>query len=147
MNTIRLYFIQIVAPLLTIIGTIGNIITFYILTRKKFIQEPIYRYFIINSIISLIAIMFIWIQALPVLFEWRVDDTYCKIFMYLSTIGHDLFPWVIAINSIDRLLSFKYPQKFLFRKKFQYQALIISSIILILMLVNITQIIFQGIFN
>ena len=90
--------------------------------------------------------MFIWIQALPVLFEWRVDDTYCKVFMYFSTIGHDLFPWVIAINSIDRLLSFKYPQKFLFRKKFQYQALIISSIILILMLVNITQIIFQGIF-
>ena len=133
------------ASLLSIIGIVGNSITLYVLTRPNFIKEPMFRYLIINTLIGSIGIFFIWVQSLPVIFNWSVNDTYCKIYIYLCTIGYDSFPWVNAINSIDRLLSLKYPHKFIFRKKFRNQALVLSSIFLIAIVTDVTQLVFEGI--
>ena len=51
------------------------------------------------------------------------------------------------INSLDRLVSLKYPHKFRLRKQFKYQALILSVVFLVLLASNTTYIFFEGIFK
>ena len=68
-----------------------------------------------------------------------MDSSYmfCNVMTYILHTLYDLYPWISAINSIDRVFSLKYPSKFKFFKKFKYQALTISIILAALLLINV----------
>ena len=145
--TIDKYLVGIGSTASTIIAIIGNSFVFYILTRPKFLKEAIFRYFLCSVIVSTLELVLLWAYSLPKLLQWSFPKLFCQIFTYLSFFLYDLYSWVSAINSIDRVFSLKYGSKFKFLKKFKYQALGIASISAILSLTNIPHFIYDDLSN
>ena len=92
------------------VGLMLNFITIYILSRPKFLKESIFRYFLVSALLEVIALIVI----------------ICQIHEFLMYTFYDFYPWISVLDSIDRLLSFKYSGKFKFIKKYKYQVLAIS---------------------
>jgi hypothetical protein len=127
---------------LTIIGFAGNAIGCYILSKLK--KETIFHYFYINNIIGFVGIFLIWLHFIPIYFNMNITDMYCKIYLYFGFSGYYVYPWINVLNSIDRLFSLKYPQKFKFRKQFKYHRIAIAVIIFIILGINVPYIIYEG---
>ena len=122
---------------MTIIGLIGNPIVIYILTKPKFRKIPIFRYFLATELVDVFSLFFLWIWYLPTYFKWQTPVIFCKVMNFTFFITYDFYPWISVLNSIDRLLCVKYPNKFKFRLKLKYQLLALSCIIVTLFFVNI----------
>jgi hypothetical protein len=60
LRTIDRILVQLGTVIFSLIGIVGNSLIFYILTKKKFLKESIFRYFIVSEIISCIALIFVW---------------------------------------------------------------------------------------
>jgi hypothetical protein len=123
--TVGNYIRQIGLILFTIVGILGNLVVFYILTRPKFLKETIFRYFIASEIVGSLNLIFSWLLILPILLKWDAPVAYCKISYYLLYFTYSTYPWISVVNSIDRYLSIKYLSKFQFRKETKYQILIL----------------------
>ena len=136
LKVIDKYLIQISSVILTFIAIVGNSLVFYILTRPKFLKESIFRYFIASEIVASTKVIVLWIYSIPNFINWKVPDIFCKLFMCLVYVTYDLYPWISVINSIDRFISLKYPSRFLWTKKFQFQSLTIVIMLILLILIN-----------
>ena len=123
--------------ILTIICVIGISISICILTRHKFIKVSMFRYFLVCEILNLIFFIYIWSWSMPILLKWNISSTYCKLWEYTGYTMNSIYQWISTLNSVDRLLSFKYSLNYNFRKKFKYQALALAIIFLFSMITNI----------
>ena len=136
-NLINSYLILVSSAVLTTIGLIGNFIVIYILTWKNFLKEPFFRYFLVQEVLNIISLIIMWIWYLPLYLKWNTSSIFCKSIEYAGYVIYSIYPWISVINSVDRLLAFKYPTDFLFRKKFKYQASAVSFIFIISILSNV----------
>ena len=108
------------------VGFILNFITIYILSRPKFLKESIFRYFLVSAFLEVIALIIIVMHSIPSYLDWDIPLIFCQIHEFLMYTFYDFYPWISVLDSIDRLLSFKYSGKFKFIKKYKYQVLAIS---------------------
>ena len=131
------YMVLISPIVLTIIGIIGNSFVIYILTRPKLLKESMFRYFLITEVINMISLIDMYIWYIPYFLGWDMPpQIFCKLVEYISYIIYSMYPWLNALNSVDRLLAFKYSTRFLLRKKFKFQALAASSMLFISFITN-----------
>ena len=126
-------FYGIATVLFIIIGLIGNSLIFYILTRPKFLKVSAFRYFLVNDVIDMIGIALVIAWIIQSKINWVTTALFCKIWEYIGYTCYNIYPCINALNSIDRILSIKYARRFSFRKKFKFQAFVVSIIIFILM--------------
>lgn len=143
----NIILLQYVPTVFTAIGVVGNSLVFYILTREKFLKESIFRYFLCSEAVASLSIITAWMYAIPVYLKWNISTFYCKIIIYILYILNNFYPWVNAINSIDRLLSIKYPGKDKIFKKFKFQALFLTSTFSMLAIINLPHYIYGGMSN
>ena len=136
-------FIQLTLAVLSLAGIIGNTFNFYILSRPKFLKESMFRYFMANEIFGSICLIFMWIHYIPIIFGLNVSNLYCKMVIYTTYVFYYSYPWIYVLNSVDRLISLKYPFKFQLRKKFKTQALTIGSILLVFTFSNVTYLVYE----
>jgi hypothetical protein len=125
--------IEIFSIIFTIIAIFGNTISIYIFTRKKFLKESIFRYFLVSEITCSIGLIFLWIFNIGN----YPSDLACKLFTWFLYSTYDYIPWISVLNSIDLLVTSKYPFNFKFIKKFKYQALMLSTVLIMIIVINI----------
>ena len=118
-------------------------LVFYILTRSKFLKESIYRYFLASEIVATLSLLFLWLYNIPILIHWDVPLVYCQIYELITFALFQLYPWISVLNSIDRILSLKYPTKLTFMKEFKYQLLAISCLFCSFLLLSIPRFLFN----
>ena len=133
----------LIIVLLTTIGLTGNSIACFLLSRPKLMKETLFHYYFYNSIGGMIGIILIWGHFLPIYLNIEWTSIYCKIYLYFAFSGYQVYPWVNALNSIDRFISLKYPTKFPFRKKFIYHHLAMWIVILISFTTNFPYILYE----
>jgi hypothetical protein len=138
-NEIPHILIEIFSITLTVIAIFGNTISIYIFTRSKFLKESIFRYFLVSEIICSIGLVFLWIYNIGN----YPTDLFCKLFTWFFFSTYDYIPWISVLNSIDLLLTSKYPFNFKFLKKFKCQALMLSTILIVIVLINIPRYLFD----
>ena len=126
----------------SIIGVTGNSLVFYILTRPKFLKESIFRLFIISEIAATVLLISSMVYGVLTFLKLDVPPTFCKIFLFLTYIFYGFYPWVSVLNSLDRLLTLKYPKNFKFLKTFKTQVLTAISIFCMFMIFNIPRIVY-----
>ena len=113
----------------------GNSLSIYIMTKPKFFKIPLFRFSAVATLLSIFR-LFCWIVgAYPNEFGVTKSGLNCTMFYYLAYIPHQVATWIVVWTGIDCYISVRYPIKFQFRNKIQYQALIIF-IILVLNLLN-----------
>jgi hypothetical protein len=66
---------------------------------------------------------------------------------YFVFLFYDFSGWIVVISLLDRFVSVKYPKKFKFRSSFKYQAIIVSLIFLILILIHVPFYLFYDVYG
>ena len=113
------------------VALIGNSIVFYILTKKEFLKESVFRCLFIGTIFNTINALHIWPSNYPDFFLKNKSLFSCILINYVSAVFDTFSAWMIVLTSTDIYLTVKYPTKFLFRKKINYQMIIISILFIL----------------
>ena len=122
---------------LTAIGLVGNSLVVFILSRPEFLKVPMFRYLIAATIFDTINVLLSWPSVYPDAFQVNNLPISCKLYIYLFYIPFQASPWIIALSSVDRYLSIKYPKSLNFRNQFKYQLLAIIIILIGILLIDI----------
>ena len=130
-------------PVLTLIAIFGNALSFYILSRPKFIKVSMFRYFIYVFFMATLSLTLMWMQFIPLLLKWQPPVLYCKIFIYFVYIGYNFYPWIHVLNSFDRLLLVKYSKRFVKFHKTKYQLLAVSLVFFIFCFTSLPYALFE----
>ena len=127
MNAVQNAIVIIFCFFYIIIGFFGNIVSILIFTKKIFLIQPTTVYLIASRIHALISLLYLPITVFPTI--WNLDDTSCKLFGGIMMIITQIQPWLIAVYSVDRLITSMYPFKFLFKNKFKFQLGLMSTLV------------------
>jgi hypothetical protein len=132
---------------LSFLSFILNSLTIYILTRKRFLKESIFRYFLVNQFIIILIIPILWMHFIPLLTNWDIPLIYCQFHAISVYIMYGLYPWISVLNSIDRFFSLRFPGRFKFKNQLKYQLLAVFLLFVSSTLINIPRFIYVGFSN
>ena len=118
-----LQIISYLRLLLILINLTGNVLNFYIFSRKKFENTIFSSYFRYDIIITLFYLLNN-IDSYIVL-TWNIEiklisDLACKLYRYYENFVTPISHYILAFISIDRYLTIVYPKKFLFKNKISF---------------------------
>ncbi|XP_055861407.1 uncharacterized protein LOC106054255 [Biomphalaria glabrata] len=134
------------AVFLLAFGTIGNILSFAVLSRRTFRKTTIaifLRYLTLADLGALYTGVVYFLGKS--LFNYdirRTNELSCKFHRWLSYVTCDLSSWALVLVSTARLLSIVWPMKRLVTRFRVYMAIIITTVILFL--VNLPMFIMYG---
>ena len=109
--------------LIAIIALIGNILSFYIFSRKKFKNTIFSSHFWYDILINLFYLF------LPIDFylglSWDIEinmisDLVCKLYYYYEDVVTPISHFILAFISIDRYLTIAHPKKYAFKNKISF---------------------------
>ena len=123
LNKIDYYYDIIAATIITVIGVIGNTLVFYILSRPEFRNVSFFRYIIVETFFATAVVLFVWPYNLESLLSLNSDTLSCKLIQFIQYACYQFCSWIIVLSSVDRYMSVKYPTRYHFRNKIQYQTL------------------------
>ena len=121
---------------LTIIGIVGNLLVVYILTRKYFRKQSMFRYLVFATVVDTFNILSTWPIIYANFFQLNNLELNCKVFFYAVYVGFQFSPLLILVSTIDRYITVKGTIMFVFRKKLKYQILVILAIFLSLLAID-----------
>ena len=124
------YFNMSTAAVLTGVGMIGNSLVLFVFTRKKFRNISMFRYYSFVTTFEILQIPFIWVYYFPDFFSFNENELVCKLIQFSSTLLLSFVAFMQPIISIDRFFESKYPKRFFFRNKFNFQLIISAGLLL-----------------
>ncbi len=105
-----------VPPLLIVIGSIGNVLAFVVLTRKNLRQWPICYYLSILTIVNTLVLYFgcgldwlSYVTGIPYIVA--LADWICRIWQFMFNVIRYFTNWLMAAMTIDRFLTMWLPHK------------------------------------
>ena len=132
--------------ILTAGGIIGNSMVIYILTKKAFRRQSMFRYYSFLVFMQTLELLTLLPFNIPVMSLYN-NLLVCKCVQYFSYSASQFISWLSAFISLDRFMSVKYLNKFAFRNKIGYQVSMISTMLLISLISNIPHYYFTEIFE
>jgi hypothetical protein len=143
-----LYF-KISVILFFVVGVIGNGINVFIFSQKKFRKEAMFRYLIICAITNTLNLF----MKFPTTFLYQdffqvtSSGASCKLTYFFANVLPYTSSWMLVLSSLDRLVSIKYPDRFLFKNKLKFQILVVCIIFLVFVCMNIPYLIFKDVIS
>jgi hypothetical protein len=111
---IKKFIAVYISPVILIVGTTGNIISFFILRRNMF-RISTYFYLAVLAIADLIVLQFgllrDWIGQISGYDIQNASDLSCKIFVSLTYLGSDFSVWLIVAVTTERFIAVCFPLK------------------------------------
>ncbi|XP_050414911.1 FMRFamide receptor [Patella vulgata] len=113
-TVIATYLWDIVPPMLLLLGTVGNILTIVIFSRKAF-RSTISRYLTVLAVSDTVVLYSgLLRQWLYYLVEYDIRSYHlvtCKLLTWLIYTSLDISAWTIVAVTIERLISVYFPHK------------------------------------
>ena len=132
-----LYYYNFITPILfTTISFVFNPIVFLILTKPEFRKQSLFRYQVVGTVTDSFNIIMIWVNFYPNFFKINESVTSCKLFSFITQVLTQFSLWINVVSSIDRLLAVKMAIKFKIRTQFKFQALVLITLYVVLLLLN-----------
>ena len=101
------------SPPLVLGGTVGNILTLCLLSRKRFIKKPVTLYLIFLAITDTalldVNLSYRWIKVVFNFDMKLISDATCKLYTCGIYLLHGLTSWMIVLATVDRCLTLFYP--------------------------------------
>ena len=111
-------------PIIFIMGSFGNIISFIIFRSDKFKNTIFYTYFSILNILNTITITYSINDFLSYQYGISIQNTsvyFCKLNLYIIYSMAPVASYIIVIVGLDRMISIICPCKFTFRNSIIFQ--------------------------
>jgi len=119
--------INVICPIILIsIGTVGNLFTIYVYTRKYFHRASLAFYYTFLALLDLLILYFglskFFLSAIEYTNLILYSEFTCKFFTTIIYILQQFSSWILVLASLDRYLLINTNRYFLFTrsKKFRY---------------------------
>ena len=134
-KAIQIKVFQIIYITIILVGTVANMISFIIFSRKKFENTLFSTYFRVLLLVDTFGLLYLTLSKF-VLFEFNINLRdlnifLCRITMPMAYSIPQISAHLTVLISLDRWLSIAKPTEFLFRKKKKFQLVVCSIIILV----------------
>ena len=128
----RFFVYFLIAPIIFIVGIVGNTLGIFILLRKKLEKIGPRNMYIYLLVSDWIFLLFMVINYFTYGFEMDItilSKYICKIYWYLNYFLAPVSPWILIYISVDKVISIKYPSKRFFLRKTTNQFIYLLVII------------------
>ncbi|KAK6180130.1 hypothetical protein SNE40_012335 [Patella caerulea] len=102
-------------PVLIVLGTIGNFLSFLVMTRKSMIKSSTFYYMAALAVADTLVLYFgclrTWLAYLNGYDAIILSPAACKTFSFMSYWSFDIAAWILVAMTIDRFLAIHYPLK------------------------------------
>jgi len=112
------------APIIFIIGLVGNILGLLVLLRKNLVKigpRIMYRFLLIMDIINLFSIIVIYLNTTFNLNVLIISKYACKLYWYLSLLVSPIPAYILLYISVEKIIATKYPTRKYFLRKTETQ--------------------------
>jgi hypothetical protein len=120
-------------PLISFLGTFGNVFSFVFFSRKKFkntIFRTYFRFLCITDTLALFVCMCTFAYDILGINLRTFNEFSCKLIVLMAYSMPTTSAWTLVAISLDRLVNLVFPFKLLFRKKIKFQVSVCIGILL-----------------
>ena len=102
-------------PVLILLGTVGNVLSLVVMTRRTMIGSSTCFYMAVLSVADTILLYFgclrTWFSYLTGYDAIILSPAACKIFSFLTYFSYDFAAWVLVAMTIERFIAIHFPFK------------------------------------
>lgn len=139
-NKTIIFLFMNVQVFISTIGFVGNILAFFVFSRKPLRKQSYSFYWKIMIISDCIVLLHSFRHWANFVLNINIDlfsNILCKINEYQPYVASSVSQWLLVLISIDRLVIILYPNRSRLMKKRYFQAILVAFIIAFSMLINI----------
>jgi len=100
-------------PVIVLMGTVGNALSFCVLVRRRMRSTPMYFYLtllaIADTFVLYVSAFKVWIRALTQFEVLHVSNVGCKLFMFILLCSFYMSAWLVVLVTWDRFLVVWFP--------------------------------------
>ncbi len=107
--------VHYVFPAVILVGTVGNVLSFMVLVRRRVRDTSVYTYLAAlacaDNVVLYLSAFKTWIRAV---FKWEllhVSDVGCRIIMWIFLVSIHMSAWLVVAMTTDRFLVVWFPFK------------------------------------
>lgn len=107
--------IRYIPPVILILGTFGNVLSFIVLTRRPMRSVSTYLYLavlsVMDTVVLLVGLLNQWIGFLTGVFLMDLTNWLCKLMPVVLCTASDYSVWLIVAVTIERYIAVCHPLK------------------------------------
>ena len=105
--------VKYVFPVIIIIGSVGNGLSFLVLVRKRLRGNSLYFYLMVltlaDTLVLYVSCLKTWVRALTGFELLHVSAVSCKIIMFILLLSMHMAAWLVVLVTFDRFVSVWFP--------------------------------------
>jgi len=105
--------LRTVVPVIVLMGTVGNALSFCVLVRRRMRSTPMYFYLtllaVADTFVLYVSAFKVWIRALTQFEVLHVSNVGCKLFMFILLCSFYMSAWLVVLVTWDRFLVVWFP--------------------------------------
>jgi len=112
-HTMAMTLLRTVIPMIVLMGTVGNTLSFCVLVRRNMRSTPMYFYLtllaVADTFVLYVSAFKVWIRALTQFEVLHMSNVGCKLFMFILLCSFYLSAWLVVLVTLDRFLVVWFP--------------------------------------
>ena len=109
LNDIRQKMLIIVLPVIVLLGTVGNVLAFCVLIRRRMRAKSVYFYLAVlacaDTSVLYVSAFKAWIRFLTGFELMHISSVSCKLSIFLILCSQHVSAWMVVFLTVDRFLS------------------------------------------
>jgi len=112
-RALAMMLLRTVVPVIVLMGTVGNTLSFCVLVRRRMRSTPMYFYLtllaVADTFVLYVSAFKVWIRALTKFELLHVSNVGCKLFMFVLLCSFYMSAWLVVLVTLDRFLVIWFP--------------------------------------
>jgi len=112
-HTMAMTLLRTVIPMIVLMGTVGNTLSFCVLVRRNMRSTPMYFYLtllaVADTFVLYVSAFKVWIRVLTQFEVLHMSNVGCKLFMFILLCSFYLSAWLVVLVTLDRFLVVWFP--------------------------------------
>ena len=112
-RALAMTLLRTVVPVIVLMGTVGNTLSFCVLLRRRMRSTPMYFYLtllaVADTFVLYVSAFKVWIRALTQFEVLHVSNVGCKLFMFILLCSFYMSAWLVVLVTLDRFLVIWFP--------------------------------------
>jgi len=112
-NTFAMTLLRTVIPVIVLMGTVGNTLSFCVLVRRRMRSTPMYFYLtllaVADTFVLYVSAFKVWIRVLTQFEVLHVSNVGCKLFMFILLCSLYMSAWLVVLVTLERFLVILFP--------------------------------------
>ena len=112
-RVLAMTLLRTVIPVIVLMGTVGNTLSFCVLVRRRMRSTPMYFYLtllaVADTFVLYVSAFKVWIRAVTQFEVLHMSNVGCKMLMFILLCSFYMSAWLVVLVTLDRFLVVWFP--------------------------------------